>query len=76
MNAKDRSIYDSESPTDFLEMMVVAWIRLVASTAHACLVWRVPLPEQSTGGSDKARDRIKQEEDETEKEELLLHVLE
>lgn len=78
MNAKGRSIYDGESPIDFFEMMVVAWIRLVASAAHACFTWQVPLPEQSAGGPVKASDKIKhaQEEDETEKEELLLHVLE
>jgi hypothetical protein len=69
MNTNNRTIYDGSSFIDFYEMMVVAWIRLVASAAHAVLVWRVPLPEQRSSVSDQTQA-------EAEKEELLLHVLE
>jgi hypothetical protein len=69
MNTNDRTIYDGSSFVDFYEMMVVAWIRLVASAALVVLAWRVPLPEQSASVSEQTRD-------EAEKEELLLHVLE
>ena len=69
MSTNDRTIFDGSSVCDFYEMMVVAWIRLIASAAHAVLVWQVPLPEPSASVSDEIRD-------EAEKEELLLHVLE
>jgi hypothetical protein len=69
MKASDKDDFDLASPLDFWEMMVVAWIRLAASTGHAFLVATAPRPEPARTEPDKERTLA-------EEKELLLHVLE
>lgn len=68
MKAHDKNLHDLESPFDLCEMMTVAWIRFVASAAHAFFALQTPQTARATNETSRARF-------ETE-DEALLHVLE
>lgn len=69
MKAPDKDLRDFASPLDLWEMMIVAWIRLSASSAHAFA--GLLMPRREAAGNEPDRERIL-----AEKQELLLHVLE